>query len=61
MDTWARYQQLLQAGIPAREALSEALSPGVLPVPEKPIEVREAKRRASRIAKFNRRASRGSR
>jgi len=60
-DTWGRYQQLLQAGVPAREALAEALSPGVLPAPERPIEAREAKRRASRIAKYNRKAARGSR
>lgn len=60
-DTWDHYQQLLQAGVPAREALAEALSPGALPTPERPLEARESKRRASRIKKLNRKAARGSR
>jgi len=59
MDTWGRYQQLLQTGIPAYDALREALQPGALPVPARPIEPRESKRRASRIAKYNRKAARG--
>jgi len=59
MDTWGRYQQLLQTGMPACDALREALQPEALPVPAGHLEPRETKRRASRIAKFNRKAARG--
>jgi hypothetical protein len=58
MDTWGRYQKLLQTGMPACDALREALQPEALPVPERVIAPRETKRRASRIAKFNRKAAR---
>lgn len=61
MSTWDRYQKLLQTGMAGCDALREALQPEALPVPERPLEPREAKRRASRIAKFSRKAARGSR